>query len=146
MHRTSRSSHTPRLKCHVLCFASTCSDVSTRPPCFGHFRHGGLISSFCTLCDPGVSFFRKLARSINSTIPLNEVTKRPPVVATANSVLGARIFFSQSPALHTYGYLDFLSSFERSLFLPPPASFRDSPFVVQSNGFAHIHSAVWLAI
>ena len=23
-----------------LCFASTCSDVSIRPPCFGNFRHG----------------------------------------------------------------------------------------------------------
>ena len=81
---TIRSHSTDQVPC--LCLASTCSDVSSRPPCFEIFRHGRshvrnfpvLIYRFCArrVNATRESLFQKLARCNNAN-PLYKRTHRP---------------------------------------------------------------------
>ena len=92
MHRTSRSSHTPRFKNHVYALPQHVATHQFGPPCFEMFVMGGHTSAISSLnrcfgarrVNATQSFFsRKLARRITFTplfffLTLNDVTKRPP--------------------------------------------------------------------
>ena len=102
---TIKSHSTAQIPC--LRFASTCSDVSIRPPGYGIFvmdDHFLQLHSFNRLCgarriySTQESLFRKLARRIKATstflfVTLNDVSMRPPCKFTLSRLAFVFVFF-----------------------------------------------------